>query len=195
MSGRSFLGHQLTREDSPYEADPTHRLGGFDHLLGSCSSPPPNRAGGNMIGDFWSSRSPLLVSFLLHLMFWQPILEHFQTFDREPQTLKHRCLFWRGSDSSVNMWLPSLHVQFCTVLGFSRKDSDVLLAARADYSDLPLGGTEPESVTRAATLLGSLLSASHSLEISHHKCHYVGLFSSYKPDRGDHLLVLGQRVA
>lgn len=68
VSGRSFLGHQLTREDSPYEADPAHLLGGFDHLLGSCSS-PPNRAGGNMIGDFWSSRSPLLIAFLFTLCF------------------------------------------------------------------------------------------------------------------------------
>lgn len=81
-----------------------------------------------MIGDVWASRSPLLVSFLLHLVFWQPILQHFQTFDREPQT--EASLFWSGSESSVNMGLPSLRVQFCTLLGFSRKDGDVLLAAR-----------------------------------------------------------------
>lgn len=40
-------------------------------------------------------------------------------------------------------------------------------------------------MTGAATLLGGLLSASHSLEMSQHKCHYVDPFSSYKPGRGD----------
>lgn len=41
VCGRSFLGHQLTREDSPCEADPAHRLGGFDHRSVAAPSPPP----------------------------------------------------------------------------------------------------------------------------------------------------------
>lgn len=67
------------------------------------------------------------------------------------------------------------------LLGFPRK---VLLRARADCSDLPVGGTEPESDGDAGGhgALRGLLGGSYSLKISHQETPLpVDRFSPDKP--------------
>lgn len=79
-------------------------------------------------------------------------------------------------------------------LSFPRKDRGVLLRARADCSDLPVGGTKPESDGDAGGhgALRGLLGGSYSLKISHQEMPLpVGRFSPYQPGLGDHFLVLG----